>query len=70
MAVQVRSDGEGQVFGHGTLRVIDWVRSSVIFAREDFGLAPPGSAEADGQEYGVELVPSDFGVVSLLSSCA
>ena len=68
MAVQVRSDGEGQVFGHGTLRVIDWVRSSTIVAREDFGLAPFGNTEADGEEYGVELVPSEFGVVSLVWS--
>lgn len=66
MAIQVRSDGEGHVFGHGTLKVIDWIRSSAIIAREDFGttLITEANPESEGVEYGVELAPSQHGVVS------
>ena len=66
MAVQVRSDGEGHVFGHGTLKVIDWVKSSAIMAREDFETSPilTPSPSTGVVEFSVELVPSEHGVVS------
>lgn len=66
MAIQVRADDEGQVFGHGVLKVVDWVRSLDIVAREDFGSPPIGESGPEDEEYGVELVPSEYGVVSVM----
>lgn len=67
VAVQVRADGEGQVFGHGSLKIVDWIKSSEIDAQENFGSTGPGIL-GSGREVAVTLEPSMHGTVRIIDS--
>ncbi|EJC99966.1 uncharacterized protein FOMMEDRAFT_170057 [Fomitiporia mediterranea MF3/22] len=63
VAVQVRADGEGQVFGHGVLKVVDWVQSKEIFAQApDDTISSETGIFNTGREFAVKLEPSIHGL--------
>ncbi|KAL5492655.1 hypothetical protein ACEPAI_4102 [Sanghuangporus weigelae] len=63
MAVQVRAESEGQVFGHGVLKVIDWLRSTEIYVQApDEPIAFKTGIANSGKEFAVKLEPSVHGM--------
>ncbi|THG95573.1 hypothetical protein EW145_g7934 [Phellinidium pouzarii] len=59
LALQVRSEGVGQGYGHGKLKVVDWVQSSEI----NSGTIEQAGVDDVGQsEVSVELAPSVHGI--------